>query len=289
MKKIATICSFIGLAVLLHAQDAAKAPALHATVGDVTDNRTTGSFNSECKIELKFTGDAAADATDIHQVRVTKALDELGRDLVPKEKADHVGGFASAFHHRQNGLTAEVVLRNPSRNASVIKLVEGEVEFFNPTAQNGGILVVKDVLKHPAEPVENATLKKYGIEVIYLTKDSYAAKKKQIEEQEKSGSGGVIGQAFGDLFKGMFGGMMASDSKNAIKLYIKDADKRVVDFEFQDANGQPLKSQGSWSMNEMHNLDLNAPPPADAQLLIHLATPAATQIFPFKLENIPLP
>ncbi|HWF20378.1 MAG TPA: hypothetical protein VG754_13995 [Verrucomicrobiae bacterium] len=289
MKKSTIICSLIGLALALHAQDAKQPTAIRATVGDVTDNRTTGTFNSECKIEVKFTGDAAADATDVHEVRVTKAVDELGRDLVPKEKPDHFGGHMSNFHHRQNGLTAEVVLRNPSRSSSVIKLVEGEVEFFNPTASNGGILIIKNILAHPAEAVQDATLKKYGVEVMYLTKASYEAKKKQIQDEEKSGSGGAIGQAFGDLFKGMFGGMMSSDSKDSIKLYIKDTDKRVVDFEFQDANGKPLKSHGSWSMSEMHNQDLDAPPPADTQLLIHLATPEATQTFPFKLENIPLP
>ena len=31
-----------------------------ASVGEVTDSRTTGSFNAECKVELKFTGDAAS-------------------------------------------------------------------------------------------------------------------------------------------------------------------------------------------------------------------------------------
>ncbi|MGN6554988.1 MAG: hypothetical protein ACTHLW_14870, partial [Verrucomicrobiota bacterium] len=89
--------------------------------------------------------------------------------------------------------------------------------------------------------------------------------------------------------KGMFSGMMGSDSKNSVKLYIKDPDKRVVEVEFQDANGKALKRRGSWSSNEMRSQDLDAPPPADTQLMISLATPEATQTFPFKVENIPLP
>ena len=39
----------------------------------------------------------------------------------------------------------------------------------------------------------------------------------------------------------------------------------------------------------MIQVQLDAPPPADTQLLIHLATPESIQTFPFKVENIPLP
>lgn len=269
------------------AQEGAKpSSALHAIVGDVTDNRTTGAFNSECKVEIKFTGDAAADAADVHQVHVTKAVDETGRDLVPKDKSEHFSNFG--FHNHQNGaLRTEIALRNPSRNASVIKVVEAQVELFSPTSANGGILTIKDILKHPAEPVQDATLKKYNVELMYLTKETYAAKKKQLEEQKDPSN--AVGQAFGEMFKGMFGGMMSSDSANSVMLYIKDPDNRVVDFELQDANGKPLKTHESWSMSGMHNIGLVSPAPADAQLLVHLATPEATQSFPFKLENVPLP
>ncbi|TAK90075.1 MAG: hypothetical protein EPO07_20600 [Verrucomicrobia bacterium] len=288
MKIILALSLCATLSLTLHAQDAAKAPvALRASVGEVTDNRTTGSFNSECKVELKFTGDAAADASTVRKVTVKKAVDESGRDLIPKESDDSWSSSSSS--HKSGALKYELKLRNPSRNATVIKLVEGEVELFNPTPANGGILVIKDILKHPAEPVQNPVLKKYGIELMYLTKESYEAKKKQIEQQQKDAAGGAIGEAFGDLFKGMFGGMMSSESKNNLKLYVKDADKRVIEVEFQDANGKALKRRSSWSSQEMRSQDFDAAPPADTQLLIQLATPEATQSFPFKVENIPLP
>jgi hypothetical protein len=277
---------FLALPFTINAQTAAPTP-VRASVGDVTDNRTTGSFNSECKIELKFSGDGAADASRVRQVHLTKAVDEVGRDLIPK-KDDSSSDFGNSSSGSST-LKAEVKLRNPSRNATVIKLVEGNVELFNPTLANGGILIIKDILKHPAEPVENPVLKKYGIQLIYLTKESYEAKKKELEAQHKDDAGGPIGQAFGDLFKGMFSGMMSSDSKNSVKLYVKDPDKRVVEVEFQDAAGKPLKRRSSWSMNEMRNQDFDAPLPPDTQLLIDLATPEAVRTFPFKLENVPLP
>jgi hypothetical protein len=71
----------LALPPAIHGQTGKSPTPVKASVGDVTDNRTTGSFFSECKVELKFTGDAAADAGTVRQARVTEALDELGRDL----------------------------------------------------------------------------------------------------------------------------------------------------------------------------------------------------------------
>jgi hypothetical protein len=292
MKIITRLCLWTvvapAFALALHAQNASKQLVpVKVSIGDITDNRTTGSFNSECKLELKFTGDAATDAASVRQVRVKRAVDELGRDLTRNETSDSFG--SSSFGQRSGVLKTELRLHNPSRNATVIKLVEGEVELFNPTLANGGILTTKDILKHPAEPVQNAAFKKYGIELMYLTKESYEAKKKQLEAQQKNEAGGQLGEAFGELFKGMFGGMMSSDSKNSVKLYVKDPEKRVIEVEFQDANGKPLPHGNSWSSGEMRQVEFKSPPPADTQLMVRLATPEALQTFPFKAENVPLP
>src|SRR2546423_12866082 len=171
------------LCLTLHAQEAPK-QTIRVSVGNVTDNRTTGSFFSECKLELKITGDAATDAATVRQVRVKKAVDELGRDLTREDNRDSSSSFSS--NQRNGVLKTDLRLRNPSRNASIIKLVDGEVELFTPSAANGGVLTVKDILKHPVEPVQSEALKKYGVELMYLTKESYEAKKKQVEEQQKS-------------------------------------------------------------------------------------------------------
>jgi hypothetical protein len=274
----------------LPAAGAPQPTPVRALVGDVTDNRTTGSFSSECKVEVKFTGDAAIDAGSVRQVRVLEAVDEVGRDLKPAK--DENDSHSMSMSGRSGGtLKAEVKLRNPSRNATTIKLLKGEVELFSPTEANGAIIRIKDVLKHPAEPILHETLKKNNVVLMYLTKESYEAKKKEIEAQQSAGgnAGENVGAAFGELFKGMFGGMMSSGSKDAIQLYMKDPDKRIMELEFQDGNGKPLKTSGSWSSNEFKQTNLNAPPPADTQLMIKLAVPEAVKVLPFELKDIALP
>jgi hypothetical protein len=278
------------LSALAPAAWAQRVP-VNVVVGDITDTRTTSMFNSECKLELKFTGDAAADALSVRAVHVKQAVDDLGRDLVPKADSDsmHPPMGMSGSGERSGALKTELVLRNPSRHSAVIKLIEGNVEFFSPTPANGGTLVIKDIFKHPAETVQNDTLKKYGVELTYLTKESYEAKKKQMQAQQRDNPGAAMAQGMGDMFSGMFSGMMSSSSPNTALLYVKDPDKRVIDVEYQDANGKALKRRSSWSSNEMRSQEFSEPPPPDTQLLVYLATPEAIQSVPFKIENVPLP
>jgi len=262
-----------------------SAPQIQVNVGDVTDNRTTSAFNSECKVELKFTGDAAADAQSVRRVQLTEATDTTGRDLVPKAN-DENSPRPFGFGQSSGALSTEVKLRNPSRNATAIKILMGRVELFNPTEANGGRLTIKNILQHPAEPVENPALAKYHIQLIYLTKEAYDAKKKEIESHQNGDQ--KLGEAFGQLFKGMFGGMV-SDSKDSIQLYIGDPDKRIIDLKFVDGQGKPLKSNQSWSTDSFKSTSFESPPPPDTQLNIQLATPESLKTYSFQVENIALP
>ena len=277
------------LAILLTLPIAASAqqgssPPIQANVGDITDNRTTTPF-SECKVELKFTGDAAADAQSVRRVQLTEATDTTGRDLIPKSD-DEMGSHFMGFGQQSGALSTEVKLRNPSRNATAIKVLKGQVELFNPTAANGGLLTIKNILQHPAEPVQNPELAKYHVQLMYLTKEAYDARKKEIESQQNGDQ--KLGEAFGQLFKGMFGGMI-SDSKNSVQLYIQDPDKRIIDVKFLDGQGNPLKSNQSFSTDNFRSTDFDTPPPADTQLSLQIATPESLKTYSFQVENIALP
>ena len=275
---------FLALPIAANAQEQSP-PPIQVSVGDVTDNRTTGAFSSECKVELKFTGDAAADAQSVRRVQLTEATDTTGRDLIPKKDDENSSHFMN-FGQSSGTLSTEVKLRNPSRNATAIKMLKGQVELFNPTEANGGLLTVKGILQHPAEPVQNPALAKYHIQLMYLTKEAYDAKKKEIESKQNGDQ--KLGEAFGQLFKGMFGGMV-SDSKDSIQLYISDPDKRIIDLKFVDGQGNPLKNNQSWSTDNFRSTSFESPPPPDTQLKIQLATPESLKTYSFQVENIALP
>src|ERR1035437_445832 len=124
---------FIWLIVLsgwLAAQTLAE--DIHVVYGDVIDTRVmmADPLGGGCEVELRAIGDAAADAKSIRGVRVQTATDDTGRDLTnPKP------GLASPFVVRNPGgdfLAKRIRLRNPARGATVIKLLEGELDLFHP-------------------------------------------------------------------------------------------------------------------------------------------------------------
>lgn len=258
-----------------------------ASAGDITDKRTSGTFPGNCTIDIKFSGDTAATASSVREVRITKAIDETGRDLKTDEK-EHFSGFSDMNQNGQTVLKKEVTLKNPSRNAHLIKLIEGEASFFSPTEANGGKTIIKDALAHPGEPLDNKVLKQLKIQITYHTKESLEAAKQKQNAAASAGNkiGESFAQAFGSMFSG-FGG--SSDEKGAIDLQITDPDKRFVKVEFLDASGTPLKSQGAMSYGDFHHYGLKSAPSTNLQMVLYLATPEASVTVPFKLENIPLP
>lgn len=262
-------------------------PEVFASAGDITDKRTSANFGGNCTIDIKFSGDTAETALTVHPVRITKALDDTGRDLKSDEN-DPFSGFSDMNRSGQTVLKKEVTLKNPSRNAHLIKVIEGEATFFSPTEANGGKTTIKNALAHPGQPFDDPVLKRLKIQITYFNKETIEAAKQKNKAAASAGDkiGEGLAQAFGSMFSG-FG--TSTGEKGAVDLQITDPDKHFVKAEIQDANGKPLESQGQMSSGAFHHYILKTAPPAGTQLVLYVATPEASLNVPFKLENIPLP
>jgi hypothetical protein len=264
----------------------AHAPEVFASAGDITDKRGSGTFFNECTVQIKFSGDTAATASSVREVKIAKAIDDTGRDL--KKDKEHSSGFGDMDNSGQPVLKKEVTLKNPSRNAHVIKVIEGEASFFSPTEENGGKTIIKDVLTHPGEPLDVPALKQLKMQVTYLTKESVEAAKQK--KKANATAGDKLGEGLAQAFQGMFSGFGGSSmEKGAVDLQIVDPDSRLVKVAFLDANGKTIDSQGHMSSGEFHHYGLKAAPAAGTQMVLYVATPGALVTVPFKLENVPLP
>ena len=135
---IRSAIGIICLLLLIPASIALAADAL-VSVGEVTDKRTTGQFFAECEVVLKITGDAVADSLGIREVKITKAIDDTGRDLI--KESNQISTFFNANVENKNTLDKKIILKNPSRKAQVITSLEGEIELFNPSKENGSLVV----------------------------------------------------------------------------------------------------------------------------------------------------
>jgi len=175
---IRSAIGIICLLLLIPASIALAADAL-VSVGEVTDKRTTGQFFAECEVVLKITGDAVADSLGIREVKITKAIDDTGRDLI--KESNQISTFFNANEENKNTLDKKIILKNPSRKAQVITSLEGEIELLNPSKENGSLVVGEGFISNPGEPIAATDLDGQNVQIIYLTKESYEAKKKEFE------------------------------------------------------------------------------------------------------------
>jgi hypothetical protein len=165
--------------------DGRGAPDVGVMIGDITDNRTTGQFFGECEIQLKIIGDAVAESAGLHAIRIKSAVDDTGRDLLKEdESSPSLDGVST---EQKTGIEKTVKLKNPARSAKFIKLLDGEVELFQPTPANGGVIIEKRFMARANEPLPSPALKKWNVRITYMTKEGLEAKKKEIEKKQEAG------------------------------------------------------------------------------------------------------
>jgi len=275
--KPAFIC--LGMLLLLPgaapAQNGGASPSpIHVRAGKVTDTRSTAPYTgSECEIQLIFTGDAMRDAGTVRQVHITEAVDDLGTNhfvIVTGEDGFPFEGFNPTRYDGE--LKMRVKMNNPPRKAATLKILKGEVEFFNPTLTNGGRLIIPDVLQHPGEVIQNPVLAKCGIQMKFITKDPIEA-----EKHEHSASG--------------FFGVKTTGGQGCIQMDVEGPYEQIVTMNFLDGKGLLLPGSGN-SMSYSYGwltIGLACEPPPDTQMVLELRVPEAIRTFPFTAENIPLP
>jgi len=203
--------------------------------------------------------------------RVSKAEDDLKRDLVWTATENPLAYADSTVMRLPGPMTANVTLRSPSRNATSIKVLEGEVEVFVPTVSNGGLIILKDYSKDPLSPIAHPLLKKHGLEVFYVTKGIYESRKAEFSRHS-----GLAG--FGWPYSGA-----------AARLYINNPNRLVLRVDLRNADGVSLNPLLSSADGNRRAFDIKTAPSAGSQVVIAVMTPETRQSFPFKLENIALP
>ena len=164
------------------------------------------------------------------------------------------------------------------------------MEFFAPTAGNGGLVQVESAGAKPGEFLASPALTSAGVRMMYLTPESYDAQRKALKADGKD-----MIDPWSDTFATRFGAFArlgASPRQPPALFYVHDPKGQVVSFELQDANGKRL-DLGEWSTGtsdlRVLNVGFDGPIPPTARLVVRLAVPGALVTHPFKLEDIPLP
>lgn len=157
-------------------------------------------------------------------------------------------------------------------NVTSLKSLEGEGEVFTPTADNGGMLVLSNLLAFRGKSLPlPATM-------VSATKIHFAGIV-DFGEQETSlrSTAGIVSQ----------GGLVANPT-NSLRFEIENPEAYFVQLKFRAPDGgaiHPLKTLRSGNI-VVYNFGES--PRADWQLALYLATPKAMRTVPFRAENVPV-
>jgi len=293
MKRLLLIAGFmiaLSIAGIFEHGQNAEASGTRVLVSEVTDSRSSKDFFAKCELELIIMGSDVADSLGIRSVRIHYAADDTGRILSGKKLQGP--GFFNFNEKKDHKMTTKIALKNPAREARFIQSVKGEIELFQPDPKNGSQAIIKRFLDRPGKLLSHPALVKNKVQVSYVTKEIYEAKKKREMKNAKTKNMGKVGQEFGEafskLFEGMFAGLMG-DEKNSVHLVVHDPKNRIVDFAFMDAEGNQVKSMSRSNMGTLRTYGFQELPSPDLQLVVYLATPESLTVVPFSLNKVALP
>jgi hypothetical protein len=176
----------------------------------------------------------------------------------------------------------------------MIREIKGHMDFICPGRDPNAVVVIDKVLGEVAKPIENPTLKSAKIEIMVLDKPGYEKLKaeKDAEVQEKlkeANAAGEMGDAMASTFSRIFSNLGRVD-ESAVVLHIVDPDGRLAGYEFQDAEGKPLKRTGTTKIGkELIIPHFSTKPAQDTRLRLVVATEKATVKVPINFTNVPLP
>jgi len=259
MKKSGFIGTFLLACMACAGAQAQNAtPPVNVTLGDITDNRSTGQFFKELKVEFKLSGDAVFDAYGIGAPVFSVAKDDTGRSLLKDDKAESMMWTMQPRQKKSDTETITAELINPARKAAGITL-EGMVPVYAPSRDPDAVITLPKITGYFGKPI---ALKGGGS----LTFSN--------QEQSK-----------GSLF-GIGGG-------TGVQFSVNDPKGQLVRLEFVSGDGKTIEVGGRTKMtmngSDTYSYSFRQPLAADASLRVYFATPKSMLNVPFKFENMPLP
>jgi hypothetical protein len=267
------------------------------TIGlsNLTESRSaTGS--GTLNLGIVVAGGNLPPGSSLRRATIKNALDDKDRSLVSNNARGGLAVISQGMSALMNAnsrlmavarggtaaatMAASAQLAVSRRDALAIKVLEGELEIFAPSAGTGSILAFKDVMTLVGKPLEHPALAREGIELMLVNAESYGA----IRDRFLNPAAVAAGVTQPD-----------PTFANGPAVYVRDPAGKLAAYIFQDAAGNPvlaqntssrLASDGSSMLSEARFV--NGVPP-NAQLVVYLALPEAVQVVPFRLENVALP
>jgi ribosomal protein L14E/L6E/L27E len=255
------------------------------SIESIRENRSTGSgyFDNKCEITLKVSGVELRKFKYAKLSSLSTVIDDLDNNMMPEElKTDY-----NDFESEPVSIKFETLI--PSRQATNIKELKGEIALFAPTVANGGILKIKNI---GTQTNKNLTPKMPNFKVVYITKESYekiaadekAKRDEEIKKQSKEMQ--EIAKGLSELVDAF--SFMNWDSPQATFMITGDEDA-LISVAFETPDGNTLSSNGSSYSGSIKSYFFSEEIKPNYTLVLTIESASAVKKIPFLLKGIDLP
>ncbi|MDQ6891707.1 MAG: hypothetical protein M3167_03390 [Acidobacteriota bacterium] len=278
---------------------AAAAPRVQVTVDSLLDRRTTSDFpHPSLSLTLALQGEDAL-AVKSARPRVTRAVDDTGRDLANPKDAIVSGRDGWQEARGEGAITPRIELASPARKAKTLTAVEGVVETYLPSRDAAATVRIDRVLSKQDKPLATPALAAQGIRLGVLSRAGLEREKKQAEERAKAKSAkgkppkkeGLEGvaEAMADVLVTTIQRLFENVGENDLILKVDDPWKKIFSFDLAAPDGTAVQSYGTTEIEGYRILRMLEPIPPSASLQVRLKTPKSFSEVRFAFQDVKLP
>ncbi len=243
---------------------------------------STGFFSNQCTIyfSVRNLGENLVQYVRIGEIK--KAIDSKGNTLIDPESSKWSYESASSSN-------LKIDLMSPSREASTIRELSGNLRFFTPSESNGSIV---KVAKFTSLSDKNLLPSKAGFKLTYLSpevirKKGEELKKMRQEELEKmEGPARELTEGILAIFDGF---TSWGDSYHNVHFMTEGEAGKLIDVEFINARGEKINTSGKSSSDKQITYYFDTEPAKDWALRILYETPKSVKTVPFSFKELKLP
>ncbi len=292
MKRIGFL-QIIIVAILSSSSLTLVAQRVNVVAKSVKETRSSEEDDNVLEVEILIKG-LLVDASHLVRVKeITNVQDDQGVQLLAKETL-----FSSSddFH---SDSTIKLAFETPSRNASLIKNVEGVLEYFTPKIDSGGKVVVDKPFSRMNTIVVDDKTSNVKVkftdeqtinEVKKVYKEDINMKLDSLKDEGIFGSMlGEVAEGFVNVFDGMFSGLDDFFGVEHVFYFkVDDPNENLVEINIYDEGGK-LVSIGTSKYGPVHTKSFQKEPQASWTMEFIIKNQKTVKEIPFTLSNIVLP
>ncbi len=263
--------------------------SLHAqrvSVSQIFEGRSTSvdnNYNNRTELTLNITGDEVRRHKFIRIAAITSAVDDQGFNLIGEASSTEFTKLES------NGASVVIYLQNASRKAETIKEIQGNIEFFSPTVENGGIIREPSFAKGTNKDL---LPKMTDIQVAYITKESYdkiVNDQKDVREEELKKQPKEV-QELANALGGLVDLLAYNDwSYPQVNLLITGNSDKLISIDIEKPDGTVLSNNGYTYYGDVKTYYFEEEILPTYTLIMHVKSDKAIKSIPFTIKEVLLP